>query len=99
MKLLPIAAILFVGAFAAPLLSESQVLHRRGAACPDVLYSVPTCCSADVLGLADLSCSTPGSASSGSDLKSSCGGQGKAAKCCTLDLLETGVLCSDPVGA
>ncbi|OAQ22303.1 hydrophobin 5 [Linnemannia elongata AG-77] len=70
-----------------------------GGACPDLLYSIPTCCSTDVLGLADLSCSTPKSASSGSDLKSSCASDGKAAKCCTPELLEIGVLCQDPVGA
>ncbi|KAG0338131.1 hypothetical protein BG005_003856 [Podila minutissima] len=70
-----------------------------GGACPDLLYSIATCCSADVLGLADLSCSTPGSASSGADLKASCAGQGKAAKCCTQELLEIGVLCQDLVGA
>ncbi|KAF8948288.1 hypothetical protein BGZ46_005387 [Entomortierella lignicola] len=70
-----------------------------GGTCPDLLYSVPTCCSADVLGLSDLSCSTPKSASSVADLKSLCAGDGKAAKCCTLELLEIGVLCQDPVGA
>jgi hypothetical protein len=70
-----------------------------GVACPDLFYSVPTCCSTDVLGLADLSCSTPTSASSGADLKSSCGAKGKAAKCCTLEQADIGQLCQDPVGA
>jgi hypothetical protein len=27
--------------------------------CPDGLFSVPQCCSVDILGVADLDCSTP----------------------------------------
>ncbi|KAK2591462.1 hypothetical protein QQS21_010838 [Conoideocrella luteorostrata] len=96
MKTFTAILVLFAGAVLA---QPAAQLARRSGVCTDLLYSVPTCCSTDVLGVADLSCSTPSSASSGPDLMQSCGAEGKAPKCCTLGLAEIGVLCQDAVGA
>lgn len=39
---------------------QTAALESRtsGRVCPNILYSVPACCSVDILGVADLSCST-----------------------------------------
>lgn len=47
-----------IALFAGAAIAQPAMLAARDSVCPDVLYSVPTCCSTDVLGLADLSCST-----------------------------------------
>ncbi|KAG5973356.1 hypothetical protein E4U13_004325 [Claviceps humidiphila] len=67
---------------------------RGHGVCRDFLYSVPSCCSTDVLGILDLDCSTP---STTWDLHGTCASIGKSAHCCTLDLsngLGLGVLCN-----
>ncbi|KAG6297052.1 hypothetical protein E4U46_000700 [Claviceps purpurea] len=67
---------------------------RGHGVCPDFLYSVPSCCSTDVLGILGLDCSTP---SSTWNLKGICASEGKQPLCCTLDLsngLGLGVLCN-----
>ncbi|KAG6020984.1 hypothetical protein E4U19_001468 [Claviceps sp. Clav32 group G5] len=65
-----------------------------GGVCPNLMYSVPSCCSTDVLGLLDLDCSTP---STTWDLEGTCASIGKSAHCCTIDLsngLGLDVLCT-----
>lgn len=55
-----------------------------GKVCPSGLYSNPVCCSADILGVADLDCKSPSSATSVDDFKLSCSNEGKKATCCAI---------------
>ena len=73
---------------------------ESGPLCPSLLYSNAQCCATDVLGVADLDCSTPNSAArSAKDFAGICAQTGKTAACCTLPLLGQGTLCVKPVGA
>ncbi|KAG6318539.1 hypothetical protein E4U22_005302 [Claviceps purpurea] len=65
---------------------------RGHGVCPDFLYSVPSCCSTDVLGILGLDCSTP---SSTWNLKSTCASGGKQTLCCSIHLEGLGVLCTE----
>ncbi|OAQ60493.1 fungal hydrophobin domain-containing protein [Pochonia chlamydosporia 170] len=91
MKAFAAAVALFAGAA----LAHPAALAARDGPCPDLLYSVAQCCSTDVLGVADLDCSTPSSANDAEDLKSSCSTAGAAPKCCTIPVAGLGVLCKD----
>ncbi|TQV96986.1 Hydrophobin 2 [Cordyceps javanica] len=66
--------------------------------CPAGLYSNPQCCSADILGLADLDCVNPSRApTSGDDFASVCSAVGKGAKCCVLPVAGQSLLCQDAI--
>ncbi|KAI0802936.1 fungal hydrophobin-domain-containing protein [Xylaria sp. FL0064] len=68
-------------------------------ACPDGLYSVPQCCATDVLGVADLDCSSPPAIpSSAAMFKSICATGGQRARCCVVPVLGQAVLCETPAG-
>ncbi|KAG9600349.1 hypothetical protein KCU77_g3457, partial [Aureobasidium melanogenum] len=58
----------------------------------------PMCCETDVLGVADLSCtSVPNTIVTDANFTSYCAGEGKTAECCVTSLLDTvGLLCSAP---
>ncbi|KAG5950979.1 hypothetical protein E4U53_004068 [Claviceps sorghi] len=77
-------------AFAAP----SDINARTHPACPNTLYSVPQCCSTNVLNVAALDCKNP------KDLwnfKESCADIGSKALCCSIPLAELGVLCNEAI--
>ncbi|KAN0117318.1 hydrophobin 5 [Hyaloscypha variabilis] len=58
----------------------------------------PNCCDVDVLGIADLDCAVPSPVpTSVPDFQAICAAKGKIDMCCTIDLLEQGLLCSSPV--
>lgn len=67
MKAFTAAVALFAGAA----LAHPAALAARDGPCSDLLYSVAQCCSTDVLGLADLDCST----------RTSCLFRGKGKRC------------------
>lgn len=69
--------------------------------CPSgLLYTNPQCCSADVLGVADLDCKTPSSAPvDGADFQRICAASGSMAKCCAVPVAGLALLCQDVVGA
>ncbi|KAK5624818.1 hypothetical protein RRF57_000534 [Xylaria bambusicola] len=65
-------------------------------ACPNGLFSSPQCCSTDVLGLADLDCtSAPAIPTSGSEFRSICAASGQQARCCVIPI---DLLCNTPAG-
>ncbi|KAJ4158425.1 uncharacterized protein LMH87_008951 [Akanthomyces muscarius] len=85
---------LFIGAaIATPVALSGELATRGDGPCGTLLYGNPHCCSSDVLGLLDLSCSTPSSANDMADLKKSCGDEGLQARCCTINLAGLGVIC------
>ncbi|KAM3528963.1 hypothetical protein NHJ13051_002109 [Beauveria bassiana] len=66
--------------------------------CPPGLYSNPQCCSADVLGVLGLDCSTPGrTLASGDNFERICAAVGKQAKCCVLPVAGQDLLCQDAI--
>ncbi|OAA82275.1 Trihydrophobin [Akanthomyces lecanii RCEF 1005] len=71
----------------------------NGPVCPRGLYSNPQCCSTDVLGVADLDCSSPSSHSGPKAFGASCAAVGKQARCCVLPILGQSVLCQAAIGA
>jgi len=55
------------------------------------------CCDVNVLGIADLDCEAPPSTPTDlADFVSICAAVGKIDMCCTIDLLDQGLLCSSP---
>ncbi|KAI4728830.1 hypothetical protein E4T49_03269 [Aureobasidium sp. EXF-10728] len=56
----------------------------------------PMCCATDVLGVADLSCSSvPSTVTTTDEFGTYCAGQGKAPECCVTSLLGSlGVACA-----
>ncbi|KAJ0106830.1 cerato-ulmin [Diaporthe amygdali] len=57
------------------------------------------CCSADVGGIADLTCKTvPETPKSADDFKDICASSGQTAMCCTLSVLGVSLLCATPIG-
>ncbi|KAI0912579.1 fungal hydrophobin-domain-containing protein [Ustulina deusta] len=69
------------------------------AACPNGLYSDPQCCSTDVLGVADLDCSsTPAIPTSANEFRSICAAGGQRARCCVIPVAGQAVLCETPAG-
>lgn len=70
----------------------------HGPVCPIGLYSNPQCCATDVLGAADLDCSTPDTASGPRAFRASCAAKGQQAKCCVIPVAGQSVLCTDLIG-
>ncbi|KAI0533296.1 hydrophobin-like protein [Xylaria digitata] len=67
--------------------------------CPDGLYSVPQCCSIDVLGITDHDCYPPSSVPlSPSNFGDICAAGGDRARCCVVPVLGQAVLCETPAG-
>jgi hypothetical protein len=64
-----------------------------------VLFSAPNCCATDVLGLANLDCTTPPKVpTSPSDFQAVCAAIGKRPRCCVAPLLGQALLCQAPIG-
>ncbi|KAJ4856931.1 fungal hydrophobin domain-containing protein [Trichoderma breve] len=97
MQFLAVAALLFTAAFAAPSTEAPAGLARRNEAwCPRGLYSVPQCCDADVIGVADLDCVVPPFAPSRcKSFYGACASIGRQPKCCVLPVAGVAVLCTD----
>ncbi|CZR60837.1 related to trihydrophobin precursor [Phialocephala subalpina] len=58
----------------------------------------PQCCDVDVLGVADLDCSTPPEVpTTVADFTSICAAIGKIDMCCLIPILEQGLICSNPI--
>ncbi|KAF3071160.1 Cryparin [Daldinia childiae] len=63
------------------------------------LYSSAQCCATDVLGVADLDCSTPSAVPiSALEFKGICAVGGQRARCCTVPILGQALLCQTPIG-
>ncbi|KAG5957354.1 hypothetical protein E4U58_006174 [Claviceps cyperi] len=77
-------------AFAAP---APAAVEARGSLCPSTLYSVPQCCSPNVLNVLSLDCTNPVSASNSWDFKNSCASVARESLCCTVPLASQGLLC------
>ncbi|KAG5973107.1 hypothetical protein E4U31_000937 [Claviceps sp. LM219 group G6] len=75
-------------AFAAP-----AAVEARSSLCPHTLYSVPQCCSPNVLNILSLDCTNPVSAYNSWDFKNSCASNARESLCCTIPLAGQGVLC------
>ncbi|RFU31451.1 hypothetical protein B7463_g4895, partial [Scytalidium lignicola] len=59
--------------------------------------STPLCCDVDVLGVADLDCSTPPTLPTDiSDFVNICAAIGKIDMCCILPILGQGIICNSP---
>ncbi|KAM3434799.1 hypothetical protein NHJ13734_005818 [Beauveria thailandica] len=70
-----------------------------GDYCPEGLYSKPQCCATDVLGFADIDCSTPVHIpTSAKSFQSICAAVSKQARCCVMPVAGQAILCSDPIG-
>ncbi|KAI0427581.1 fungal hydrophobin-domain-containing protein [Xylaria sp. FL1042] len=68
-------------------------------ACPGGLYSNPQCCATDVLGVADIDCSSvPSIPSSPAEFRYSCAAGGQRARCCVVPVLGQALLCETPAG-
>ncbi|KAG6290757.1 hypothetical protein E4U46_001603 [Claviceps purpurea] len=77
-------------AFAAP---APAAVEARSSLCPHTLYSVPQCCSPNVLNILSLDCTNPASAYNSWDFKNSCASNARESLCCTIPLAGQGVLC------
>ncbi|KAJ5924966.1 fungal hydrophobin domain-containing protein [Penicillium verhagenii] len=77
--------------------SPASTDEQKSSACPNKLYSVPSCCSNKILDISQGGCSNPSGAHNGTVLKSSCGAQ--MPLCCGIHGALTGALCVDPIGA
>ncbi|KAI0973559.1 fungal hydrophobin-domain-containing protein [Xylaria arbuscula] len=67
--------------------------------CPDGLYSVPQCCATDLLGVADLDCSSPPAIpGSPTEFRYICATGGQRARCCVIPVLGQSLLCETPAG-
>ncbi|KAJ5651504.1 fungal hydrophobin domain-containing protein [Penicillium longicatenatum] len=90
-------SILLVAASAGAALAHPAALVARtsstSSACPNKLYSVPSCCSPNLL---KLGCSNPSSAKDGPELKKSCSDQKPL--CCSTPSALAGGLCVNPAG-
>ncbi|KAK4159935.1 hypothetical protein QBC43DRAFT_220922, partial [Cladorrhinum sp. PSN259] len=59
------------------------------------LYGTPTCCEVDVLGVADLVCSSaPGNPSTAAGYRAGCAAVSRQPKCCVLKLVSSNCLWS-----
>ncbi|KAI3391972.1 hypothetical protein diail_6378 [Diaporthe ilicicola] len=64
-----------------------------------LLDSQAQCCSADVGGIADLTCATvTKTPTSADDFKEICAESGQSAKCCTVSLIGISLVCATPIG-
>ncbi|GJN66090.1 fungal hydrophobin [Purpureocillium lilacinum] len=89
MKLFAFTA-LFLGAVMAAPTND----HGSYNACPNGLYSVEQCCATDVLGVANLDCTSPDEyPRDARNFRDVCSAEGKFARCCVLPVLGQGVLC------
>ncbi|KAI0910189.1 fungal hydrophobin [Ustulina deusta] len=63
------------------------------------LFDVLQCCATDVLGLADLDCSSPSTVpTSAANFAANCAAGGQRARCCVIPILGQSLLCITPVG-
>ncbi|KAF5709498.1 fungal hydrophobin [Fusarium globosum] len=63
------------------------------------LYGASQCCATDVLGVADLDCTSPPSTPTNAiNFKSICSAIGQRARCCVMPILGQDVLCQAPTG-
>ncbi|KAI0392555.1 hydrophobin precursor [Xylariaceae sp. FL0594] len=89
-------------ALAATAVMANPVDKRNGTpydACPVGLYSVPQCCSTDVLGVADLNCAAPSAVPySPSNFQAICAKGGQTARCCVVPVAGQDLLCVTPEG-
>ncbi len=82
---------------AIPVLERTSKLEtRKNNLCGSGLYSTPMCCATDVLGLADLDCSTPHELDSEKSFIRSCATHGQRARCCAIPALGQALLCTAP---
>ncbi|KAJ6788976.1 hypothetical protein PWT90_02572 [Aphanocladium album] len=87
---------LFIGvAIATPTTMFAKLAPRAVGVCAGTVYGIPVCCASDVLGLADLTCKNPISATDHADFHRSCNDAGSAAHCCTLDIGGIGLICAE----
>ncbi|KAK5998956.1 Cell wall protein qid3 [Cladobotryum mycophilum] len=67
--------------------------------CLSGLFNNPKCCATDILGIADLDCYVPTvSYHDARGFQAVCAAGGQRARCCVLDAVDQGVLCTSPVG-
>ncbi|KAI7773344.1 hypothetical protein LA080_011202 [Diaporthe eres] len=68
-------------------------------ACTSLLYSQAQCCSADVGGVADLTCASVAPIPTSPDsFKDICAESGQTAMCCTATVVGVSLVCQTPVG-
>ncbi|GAW18478.1 hypothetical protein ANO14919_079540 [Xylariales sp. No.14919] len=91
--------ITLTSAFATAVAANPTYNNPPYDACPDGLYSVEQCCATDVLGVADLNCSSPSATpSSAISFRNICAAGGQRARCCVVPVLGQDVLCETPAG-
>ncbi|KAG9661630.1 hypothetical protein KCU98_g9945, partial [Aureobasidium melanogenum] len=95
-NILAIATI--AAAAATPNMKRTGALEMRSATDLCGPLDTPMCCETDVLGVADLSCSSvPSSVNSTTSFNAYCATEGKTAECCVTSLLDSvSLLCSAP---
>ncbi|KAJ5522682.1 fungal hydrophobin domain-containing protein [Penicillium frequentans] len=84
---------LIVASASVALAHPASLVEHASSACPNKLYSVPSCCSPNLL---KLGCSNPSSAKDGPDLKKKCNDQKPV--CCSTPSALAGGLCVQPAG-
>ncbi|RDW94503.1 hypothetical protein BP5796_00266 [Coleophoma crateriformis] len=85
------------GLFASTLAMPATLLDTRQAGICSSGSATPLCCDVDVLGVADLDCSTPPTPPANiTDFNDICAGIGKIDMCCILPILEQALLCTSP---
>ncbi|KAE8443058.1 hypothetical protein EG329_002381 [Mollisiaceae sp. DMI_Dod_QoI] len=86
----------FAGLFALSFASPARLNQRQATlVCAS---GSPQCCDVDVLGVADLDCSTPPSVPTTVDnFTAICAAIGKIDMCCDIPILGQGLLCSKPI--
>ncbi|TGO17330.1 hypothetical protein BPAE_0435g00050 [Botrytis paeoniae] len=83
--------------FASALAMPATLVSRQDAICSS---GTPQCCDVNVLGVADLDCETPPAAyTDAASFSDVCAAVGKIDMCCSLPLLEQGIICSSPSGS
>jgi hypothetical protein len=87
---------LFTTTFATPAAHVDSLVDRQATlVCAS---GTPQCCDVDVLGVADLDCSTPPSVPTTVDnFTAICADIGKIDMCCLIPILDQGLLCSNPI--
>ncbi|KAH8778147.1 Bhp2, hydrophobin class II [Hyaloscypha finlandica] len=85
------------GLIASSVATPAMSVERRQASLV-CATGTPNCCDVDILGVADLDCAVPPTTpTSVDDFTSICAAIGKIDMCCTIDILDQGLLCSHPV--
>ncbi|KAG5944210.1 hypothetical protein E4U59_007457 [Claviceps monticola] len=85
--------IISIMAMAGVVFAAPAAVEARGSLCPNTFYSVPQCCSSNVVNVASLDCTNPASAYNSWDFKNSCSSIARQSLCCTLPVLGQGLLC------